>query len=176
MTKQEIISLLTEKHKSFLSVFPSLNKDQFTTSVNGKWSPAQQLDHIIRAVAPVELAFRLPRFISKLMFGKANRPSRSYEDLVDKYHSKLAMGGRASGRFIPKGFLFEDREKTIARLLNLVQKLNRYVEQTTEDDLDFYLLPHPLLGKLTWREMLYFTAYHAEHHEKAIVKNLNGGI
>jgi hypothetical protein len=29
-------------------------------------------------------------------------------------------------------------------------------------------LPHPLLGKLTLREMLYFTAYHADHHRHSI--------
>jgi len=33
-----------------------------------------------------------------------------------------------------------------------------------EDDLDRVMLPHPLLGKLTLREMLFFTIYHVEHH------------
>ena len=32
------------------------------------------------------------------------------------------------------------------------------------DDLDKYVLPHPLLGKVTLREMLYFTIHHNEHH------------
>ena len=31
-------------------------------------------------------------------------------------------------------------------------------------DLDVYILPHPLLGKVTLREMLYFTIHHNEHH------------
>jgi hypothetical protein len=30
--------------------------------------------------------------------------------------------------------------------------------------LDEYLLPHPLIGKLTIREILYFTIYHNLRH------------
>ncbi len=34
----------------------------------------------------------------------------------------------------------------------------------SEAALDRYRLPHPLLGKLTVREMLFFTLYHNAHH------------
>jgi hypothetical protein len=34
------------------------------------------------------------------------------------------------------------------------------------------ILPHPLLGKITIREMLYFTAYHVQHHENIIKRDL----
>jgi hypothetical protein len=172
MKKSEITSLLSEKHKQFLAAFPALTEKEFITPVNGKWSPAQQLDHIIRAVDPVVLAFSLPTFVPRLMFGKANRPSKTYQALVEKYQAKLAAGGKASGRFIPKATPFQKREKAIAKLYALVQKLNKAVEAKSEQQLDTLILPHPLLGKLTFREMLYFTAYHAEHHEKATKKNL----
>ena len=41
--------------------------------------------------------------------------------------------------------------------------------------LDHYLLPHPLLGKITLREMLFFSAYHIQHHTKfwKIARDLN---
>ncbi|NBX80802.1 MAG: DinB family protein, partial [Flavobacteriales bacterium] len=42
----------------------------------------------------------------------------------------------------------------------------------TEDDLDKYVLPHPLLGKLTLREMLCFTIYHVKHHVEIIKRDL----
>ena len=47
------------------------------------------------------------------------------------------------------------------------------VHKWSEDDLDLYVIPHPLMGKLTFREILYFTIYHVKHHKKqmdAIVK------
>ena len=173
MTKSEITTLLTEKHRQFLAAFPALTEKEFTTSVNGKWSPAQQLDHLIRSVSPVVLAFGLPALIPRFMFGKANRPSKTYEALVDKYLLKLTAGGRASGRFIPTGIPFQKRQAGMVKLSRLVEKLNKLIEGKTEQQLDTYILPHPLLGKLTFREMLYFTAYHAEHHEKATLKNLH---
>jgi hypothetical protein len=33
-------------------------------------------------------------------------------------------------------------------------------------------LPHPLLGKLTLREMIYFTIYHVQHHHKLVQNQL----
>lgn len=172
MNKFEIISLLKEKHKQFLASFPSLSEKEFTTSINGKWSPGQQLDHIIRSVSPVAMAFGLPEFILKWKFGTANRPSKTYSALVEKYHTKLAAGGKASKQFIPTAINYSDREAAIEKVTELLQKLNKRAEGKSEETLDKLILPHPLLGKLTLREMLYFTAYHAEHHEKATKKNL----
>jgi hypothetical protein len=172
MTKTEIIALLTEKHKQFVNTFPAMSEREFSTPASNKWSPAQQLDHIIRSVSPVVTAFGLPGFILKWKFGKANRPSKTYDALVEKYHAKLAAGGKASAQFLPTAVPFQEREAAIAKVNALVQKLNQRIAYKSEETLDKLILPHPLLGKLTLREMLYFTAYHAEHHEKATKKNL----
>lgn len=172
MTKEEIAHLLQSNHKRFIDLHASLNEIQFETSNNGKWNPGRELDHIIRAVRPVVLAFSLPLFILKLAFGKANRPSKTYEALVEKYHIKLAQGGRASGRFIPQGIKFKDKKAALKKLDRLIVQLNKRTTVRAEQALDHYILPHPLLGKLTLREMLYFTAYHVEHHRKNTLKNL----
>jgi len=39
--------------------------------------------------------------------------------------------------------------------------------------LDNYLLPHPLLGKMTVREILFFTLYHNLHHVNDVQRLLN---
>jgi len=174
MTKTEIIFLLADNHKKFIGQFEPMDERQFFISINNKWNSGQQLDHIIRSVQPVVLAFALPLVLLRLFFGKANRPSRSYEALVEKYHAKLAKGGMASGRFVPKGLSFPEKQTAIKKLQALVRRLNKKIETRTEEELDIYLLPHPLLGKLTLREMLYFTAYHAEHHRENMIKNLEG--
>ena len=51
------------------------------------------------------------------------------------------------------------------------EKYTERLGNWSEKDLDKYKLPHPLLGKLTVREMLFFTIYHNEHHLKAMLKN-----
>jgi len=172
MNKSEIASLLRANHRQFIELQSAFDEKTFTASSNNKWSASQELDHIIRAVQPVVLAYYLPSFLLKLLFGKANRPSKSYEALVDKYQLKLAGGGRAGGRFIPKGMSYKSRDSALMKLESLVDRLIMSTETKTEQWLDHTILPHPLLGKLTMREMLYFTAYHVEHHQKNTVKNL----
>jgi hypothetical protein len=98
------------------------------------------------------------------MFGKTNRPSKTYDDLVTKYKTKLAAGGRASGPFIPPFISFEKKDELIKKYNEQKQKLIIKIEKQPEKDLDAYILPHPLLGKVTLREMLYFTIHHNEHH------------
>ena len=46
----------------------------------------------------------------------------------------------------------------------------RFEDLIPEKELDQYMLPHPILGKVTYREMLYFTMYHVNHHY-SLVKN-----
>lgn len=173
MEQLSIYQLLTTNHAAFLNTIRSLSDADYMLAKNGKWTAGQQLDHIRRCVQPVALAFGLPSWVLRLLFGKANRASRSYEALVEKYQQKLAAGYGASGRFVPPPTIkLADREKLATELERQVRLLNRRWRTYSENQLDTLLLPHPLLGKLTLREMLYFTAYHVEHHRKAVESNL----
>lgn len=168
MDIEKISAALCANHSQFLGLMRGLSDVEFALEKPPKWTAAQQLEHLFRAVQPVALAFALPKFLLRLLFGKANRPSRSFEGLVEKYQQKLADGGRASGRFVPPKTRLADREKLLAGLENEVEKLSRRLGRFSETDLDTLLLPHPLLGKLTLREMLFFTAYHVAHHERSV--------
>lgn len=172
MTKETIIQKLQANHNEFIDLVFSLNEKEFTLSVNNKWTAGQHFEHIYLSVSPLTTALRLPLFILKLIFGKANRPSRDYDTLVEKYHGKLASGGTASGRFIPKPVNFEQRDLLKHKLSGTVAQLCKTANNYTESQLDNYILPHPLLGKLTIREMLCFTIYHAGHHKNLILQSL----
>ena len=162
--KAEMAAALEEKVNAFNSYVAVMNKEKFETMPDGKWSSGQNLDHLIRSIKPLQLAYTLPKFILKMMFGKANRPSKSYDELVLKYKTKLAAGGRASGPFIPPVISFEQKDLLIKKYDLHKQKLISKIQKQSEEDLDKYILPHPLLGKLTLREMLFFTIHHNEHH------------
>jgi uncharacterized damage-inducible protein DinB len=43
-------------------------------------------------------------------------------------------------------------------------------QKWTEEQLDNYCVAHPILGKLTMRELAYFTIYHNIHHMETIRK------
>jgi hypothetical protein len=107
---------------------------------------------------------RLPRFVPRLLFGVPNRKARTYDELVERYHQKLANGGRASGRFIPPEIKWGQKELLLKKFKIETEAMCNQMNNWQEAHLDRYLLPHPLLGKITFREMLFFSAYHINHH------------
>jgi hypothetical protein len=172
LKKEEIINQLSQNHQLFIDYITALNEESFLFSANNKWTAGQQLDHIYLAVKPITQAFLLPNFILSILFSTSNRPSKTYEALVEKYLDKLAKGGRATGRFVPKPIAYTQKDRLAKKLLKTINKLCSQVSQYSENELDTLLLPHPLLGKLTLREMMYFTIYHLEHHHGITIKNL----
>ena len=173
MERQEIITLLTEKHSSFIDYINGLTNEDFLFSPQQKWTAGQQLDHIYLSIKPLTLILSFPRLFIRLAFGKANRPGRTYEDLVKRYLNKLENGGRATRRFVPKTIVLNQKETISKALTKNTKVLCSKIEQFTEKDLDTLILPHPLLGKLTIREMLYFTVYHVGHHHEITKRNLS---
>ena len=168
MTKEEIIDQLRVNHKAFTDFILKLDEKEFLFTVKNKWTAGQQAAHILRSVKPVTLAFGLPLFLLRIVFGKANRPSRGYGTLVHRYYDKLAAGGKASGRFIPPEIAYSQKEKICNSIMAATEILCSRAAKYSDNELDKYILPHPLFGKLTCREMLYFTIYHVEHHHNNI--------
>jgi hypothetical protein len=172
MNKQEISAKLVENHQNFVDFAARLSESDFMFAPDNKWTAGQHMEHIRRGVAPVATALSLPKFVPRMLFGKAGRDSIEYETLVKNYQTKLAAGGKASGRFIPPEIAFEKRASLKNELLKTVAELTGKIENFSEPQLDEYVLPHPILGRLTIREMLFFTIYHVEHHRRAALKNL----
>lgn len=173
MNKEELKKQLEERYASFVSYINALSEADFLFSFNNeKWTAGQQLEHIYKSVKPVTLAFGLPHWLMRLIFGKANRTSRSYEGLVSKYQKKLAEGGKSTKQFLPARVAFSQKQALINQLQKTVARLITLTDHLSEADLDTLLLPHPLLGKLTFREMLLFSIYHVQHHQKLTVDYL----
>jgi hypothetical protein len=173
MEKEAMIALLQQNYAQLIEQVSQLNDRALLHAPSEKWNALQQVDHLIKSVAPVNMAFGLPAFILSWRFGLANRPSRTYDALVDRYHIKLQAGGRASGPFVPPPVIAAtEKERLLQQLDKLTSQLVRRTNKYKEFALDKYILPHPLLGMITLREMIYFTAYHASHHGKSIQHGL----
>lgn len=172
MTKFSMIESMTENHQRFTNYINQLTEQEYLFAMPEKWTAGQQLDHLVRSTKPLILAVRLPLFIAQLIFGKANRPSISYEELVEKYLQKIQAGAKATGNFIPPPISFDKKESLIKELNSIVGKINKGLSKFSEEELDECILPHPLLGKITFREMIYFTIYHVDHHHFIIDKAL----
>lgn len=152
---------------------------EFLAPLGPAWSPADNVRHLLASCRPVALALRLPRFLLRLLFGRASRPSRSFEQLRTDYRAVLAAGGRAGGRFVPTELAPPAepaawRARLMTRRAQAWADLVALAERWSEADLEACRLPHPLLGKLTVREMLLFTLYHEVHHAANVARRRAG--
>jgi hypothetical protein len=165
MNKAEIIAASNKIFGEFSDYCLNVSDEIFFRQPKDKWSIAQNVDHIVISTKQTKLAYSLPKFIIRLYTGKPNRPSRNYDELVKKYLAKLEAGGKASGIFIPKPISDSSKENLINKWMKISTTYLQILESNwKEDQLDNYLAPHPLLGKITLRELCYFTIYHTEHH------------
>jgi hypothetical protein len=167
LDQQAIHTLIDNNFNNFSQFILSLPDHRFTASPYGKWSAGQQLDHLIKSTRPVITALGIPR-IALRFWGKPTHPSRSYEALIADYKQSLQPGGPAIKAYMP-GVIYLPQRQTLLRTFaeQQTQLLHR-LQSKTENDLDNYQVPHPTMGKLTLREILYFTAYHTEHHLKSL--------
>lgn len=173
MTKIEVTSKLKDAIAHYESFCLKMDKQEYFAKPVEKWSVSENTRHLMLAVSPVVLAFSLPKFILRLLFGKPNRNSRSFDELLAKYKGKLEAGGKASRPYIPNTQKDDvTKETELKKFLLLHARFVSKIDRWKDVDLDGYLLPHPLLGKITLREMLYFTTFHIQHHLETIV-NLN---
>lgn len=172
MQRKDIQDQLLQRHAAFGAMLDSLSPEQFLQQPGTAWTAGQQLAHIVASVKPVALAFALPKWGLRLWLGKSTRPSRDYAALVERYMGKLAAGGRAPARFVPKAVPLADKARLRKELDTAVARLVRRSARYSDAELDTLLLPHPLLGKLTLREMLYFTLHHVDQHHAITLRNL----
>jgi len=168
-TKSELFTELKDANQRVTKWFTEIPAENFFTRYGDVWSASDNIDHLIKSHRPISKALKLPKFTLQAMFGKPERRSRTYEEICEVYRAEIAKGAQASGRFLPEQQSpLEDAEEKKTELLEQWSKASKELvsvaEKWNENDLDGYLLPHPLIGKLTIREMLFFTIYHNLRH------------
>lgn len=166
-TAQQIIATLQRVEDDSVAYWSGFEPAQFFAKIDGHWSPAENVRHLIKSIRPVTKALGVPRLVLWFKFGKSRRDSQPWPEIQARYRGLLAAGADA-GRFAPSERDEPDPEAGKARILGQFVQVNRElraaIAKWSDDSLDRYQLPHPLLGNLTLREMLSFTAYHQTHH------------
>lgn len=158
--------------------FGSLDPDEFGLRVGSAWTPAQHLDHVNIAMSAVGRGFSVSRLLLRLRFGRARRPSRPFGPLVDDYRARLAEGLGASGRYVPAPaeptaeYGATRQRDLLARWGRVNERFRAGLRGWSERDLDHLRLPHPILGRITAREMAFFALYHGHHHVAAAKRRL----
>lgn len=167
-SKEEIILAIKDSGIRSLDWFNAIPAKDFFHREGEVWSASDNVDHLIKAIKPIAKALGLPKLALHTMFGKPDRASQTYEEICYIYKAEIAKGAVAGGSFLPKQEDPADPEErksaVLGELSKAVEKLVSNLEKYEENALDEVQLPHPLLGNLTMREMLYFTVYHNLRH------------
>jgi hypothetical protein len=171
MDKDILLGEIKNATQKAVDWYTAIPADAFFTRHGETWSASDNVDHLIRAMTPLTYAVRFPKFSLRLMFGKVERPLRTYDEMCKIYEDAIRKGAVASGRFLPDQQMPADSEKAKAALIHQLSRLGNDIADALNKNwpdsaLDACLLPHPILGKLTVREMMFFTIYHALRHAR----------
>jgi hypothetical protein len=175
----EIASELQALHARSRDFWGSFSTFEFFLSLGDAWSPADNVRHLLKSNRPVLRALTTPKFLLLARFGAGLRSSRRYAEVRERYLARLAEGVTA-GRFTPRPL--ESSEQTEEQRRVLMADLDRVSDQLTgavsgwrDWALDRLRLPHPALGRLTVREILFFTLYHNLHHALNVERRITAG-
>lgn len=171
MQKQELIKMFTKNHHEIIRYIDGLDDSKFTYTNNEKWSAGQELEHILLTIAPFPRILFSKAYIIK-NFGYINRSTWNYETVLENY-SKTTL--KAPDKFVPQREVSIKQKSTIiADIKKTLLRITEALEKYSEEELDTLTLPHPLLGKLTIREIFYLMSYHPLHHKNQIQERMNG--
>ena len=171
MNRSQIEEVLREKQsdlRSFLNAHPD---DLWDKGPEGKWTTGQHIIHLTIGTQALNKALTMPKFLLSYKFGKANRDVRSYDEVVPRYKEKLAVAvanGGVGSRFTKDLAATPQagKKELIADLDAAIEKLIKKLNRQSEANLDKYLIPHPLMGRMILREIIMWTAHHTEHHHR----------
>ncbi|VAW13557.1 hypothetical protein MNBD_BACTEROID05-1085, partial [hydrothermal vent metagenome] len=131
---------------------------------------AENIQHLILATKPLVKLFSNPEIMAT-NWGKSNRSSRKYKEVVALYLKHIGIPGFTTKHYTPSNMEFTKSE-LIGNFNNTNKSLLDKTSLLSEEDLDNYQIPHPLIGLMTCKEFLFFTHYHTVHHLKTIRKTL----
>ena len=170
MKKDAIIDLLEQKHQILFEWLESQPKENWEKGPDNKWTLGQQILHLTNSLQVLNNALSYPKFILKYKFGTCNRPTRDYKTITKKYHEKLIDNKDKAVIYnstLKKPSL-KEREHLLNRLQIQNKKLQYKIRKISDVNLDTLVIPHPLLGKMTIREICMWTAHHTEHHTEIL--------
>lgn len=170
MTKQELKKALEECYKTIVSDVENIEESQFFALIGEKWSIAENILHLTQSVKGLNQGMSLPKTFLEQQFGKIDRPTFSYDEIVERYLAALATGITARGGFVPQIPENPSKDLLISSFVKHHQTLVDFLNDWSETELDEYCIKHPVLKKLTIREFYYFMHYHILHHRMAILR------
>lgn len=173
MHKDNIVEQLEIVHNNLYKFLDTQDVKKWETGPEGKWTTGQHALHLLQSIKTLNNALSLPKFLLKYRFGKANRAVRDFSTVTNRYNERLAevkevTYGSSKNIKIPK---LKEKNYVLDRIKAENKKLQYKTKKWKDKDLDTYILPHPLMGKMPVREIVMWTSYHVNHHLETLKNN-----
>jgi hypothetical protein len=170
--KSDVIAALESNAQSIVEFFSSLPDRQFFDGDPDRWGPAHHLLHLTRSSESIEPALRS----GALPLHPTTR-SRTYAEVRDAAAASVAATPKDTLRDMGRTVVIAPglpRADIVDAFASASARLRTAAAAWTEDALDRQALVHPLMGRLTVREMLFFTVMHERHHLKLVRTRIAG--
>jgi hypothetical protein len=176
-TRDQIVDAFERLHADSNEYWNGFTTPVFFQKLGTAWSPADNVRHLIKSTRPVAKAMTVPKILLRFKFGKPKRTSISFGELAASYEEAVPRAN--AGPFSPSERSEADLEKWRNEIMSeraaVHARLIEAISGWKDAALDRYQLPHPILGNLTMREMLFFTLHHQVHHIGVVERRRGGG-
>lgn len=168
-TKERIFEGLQESFHIVDQSISSLAPGECRVGFAGKWNTAEQLEHLQLSNEAVLKALHLPKTQLRQMFGELGRAGQNFNELKARYLQVLQEKAiKAPPKFQPQSVTTETLNEAQQAWNELAVGFSEVAAQWGEEELDTYVIPHPAMGNLSVREMLFFIIFHNAHHLRQI--------
>jgi hypothetical protein len=171
LSTQQCLDDLCRTHLALIDYVNGLTDEELAFNEAGRWNAGQQLQHVYLCLDVISKAMASKAYIEQT-FGRIDREVKTYDEVLDWYRAGLANGGKAPERFEPGPFELGQMGPLAAAMNDLLARLREQIVAYTDAELDSLVLPHPFLGRMTIREMLFLMTEHPLVHRKSIERGL----
>jgi hypothetical protein len=173
ISKQNWLAELIHTHTRLMEYVEALPDADLIWSEEGRWNALQQIKHVYLCLSTISQALSSKEYIEQ-KFGRIDRPTLTYDEVIERYKSGLAAGGKAPDRFVPDSSLKpSQKDEIIGELNNMLLNIQKQLESYSDDECNSLVLPHPFVGKLTIKELFFLMTEHANIHRNSIDRALN---
>lgn len=168
MNKPEILAEFETVYRTMARTGHLFNDKDFYKSIDKKWSPAEHMRHLTFSAKVVNKGLKAPKLLLALRFGISLGRPKSYKKIVKAYQNATFP---ATTGFEPRMKSNSTKSKEIEDFLVAHQNIvDSVYNNWSEMQLNRYQLKHPVLGKISVREFMYFMIHHVVHHTKPLIK------
>ncbi len=181
VTTPEICAALHAGQQQITQLFERVDAEQCFAPVAPEWCLAEHIVHLCLAYDQIirVLGANKERLLART--GAPDHASLSFEQMHTRYTGLIAGGLVTTAAFTPQNVNVDvhkahARDDILQRWDHAGRALRAAAEPWTGAELDGHQVPHPVMGMVTVRELLFFCIVHDANHLDVMRRLVTSGV